>query len=47
MCTLFSTSIFYGPVVTTIRRRDGYKGIFGEEGVDTGAYLGGNNKSRL
>ena len=47
MCTLFSTSIFYGPVVTTIRRRDGYKGIFGEEGVDIGAYLGGNIRFRV
>ena len=47
MCTLFSTSIFYGPVVTTIRRRDGYKGIFGEEGVDTGAYLGGYHGFRV
>ena len=39
--------IFYGPVVTTIRRRDGYKGIFGEEGVDTGAYLGGYHGFRV
>ena len=27
-----------GPVSDTIRRRGGYRGIFREEGVDTGAY---------
>ena len=29
-----------GLVSDTIRRRGGYRGIFREEGVDTGAYLG-------
>ena len=37
-CVLCSACMFYGPVVTTIRRRGGYRGIFGEEGVDTGVW---------
>ena len=42
-----SASIFYGPVVTTIKRRGGYSGILEEEGVDTGAYLVGNHGFRV
>ena len=34
-------------VVTTIKRRGEYRGIFGEEGVNTGAYLGGNHGFRV
>ena len=36
-----------GPVSDTIRRRGGYRGIFREEGVDTGAYFKGNHGSRV
>ena len=31
--------IFYDPVSDTIRRRGGYRGIFRDEGVDTGAHF--------
>ena len=31
----------------TIIRRGGYRGIFGEEGVETGVYLGGNRGIRV
>ena len=41
-CVLCSVCMFYGPVVSTKRRRGGYRGIFGEEGGDAGTYLGGN-----
>ena len=44
-CVLCSVCMFYGPVVSTKRRRGGYRGIFGEEGVDTGAYLGGKSRN--
>ena len=36
-----------GPVSDTIRRRGGYRGIFREEGVDTGAYFKGNHGFRV
>ena len=39
--------MFYDPVYDTIRRRGGYRGIFREEGVDTGAYFRGNHGSRV
>ena len=38
---------FYDAVSDTIRRRDGNRGIFTEEGVDTVAYFGGNHGSRV
>ena len=38
---------FYDPVSDTISRRGGYRGIFEEEGVDAGAYLGGNHRFRV
>ena len=40
LCSVRCPCIIYGPVVTTIWRRAGCRGIFGEEGMDTGAYLG-------
>ena len=46
-CVLCSVCMFYGPVVSTKRRRGGYRGIFGEEGVDTGAYFRVNHGSRV
>ena len=36
-----------GPVSDTIRIRGGYRGIFMEEGVDTGPYFRGNHGSRV
>ena len=36
-----------GPVTDTIRIRGGYRGIFMEEGVDTGPYFRGNHGSRV
>ena len=47
LCSVRCPCIFYGPLVTTIRRRGGYRGIFGEEGVDTGVYFGGNHRFRV
>ena len=47
LCSVRRPCFFYGPVVTTIRRRGRYRGIFGEEGVDTRAYLGGNHGFRV
>ena len=41
-CSVRCPCIFYDPVYDTIRRRGGYRGIFREEGVDTGAYFRGN-----
>ena len=41
------TVSFYDAVSDTIRRRDGNRGIFTEEGVDTVAYFGGNHGSRV
>ena len=49
-CVLWSARcpfIFYDPVFDTIRRRGGYRGMFREEGEDTGAYLRGNHGSRV
>ena len=37
---------FYDPVSDTIIRRGGYRGIFREEGVDTGIYFR-NHRSRV
>ena len=39
--------MFYDPVYDTIRRRGGYRGIFREEGVDTGPYFRANHGSRV
>ena len=39
--------MFYDAVSDTIRRRGGYRGIFREEGVDTGAYFKGNHGFRV
>ena len=41
------TVSFYDAVSDTIRRRGGDRGIFGEEGGDTGTYLGGNHEFRV
>ena len=41
------TVSFYDAVSDTIRRRDGDRGIFTEEGVDTVAYFGGNHGFRV
>ena len=47
LCSVRCPCIFYDPVSDTIRRRGGYRGIFKEEGVDTGAYFRGNHGSRV
>ena len=38
---------FYDAVSDKIRRRGGNRGIFREEGVDTGPYFRGNHGSRV
>ena len=47
LCSVRCPCIIYGPLVTTIWRRAGCRGIFGEAGMDTGAYLGGNHGFRV
>ena len=47
LCSVRCPCIFYDPVYDTIRRRGGYRGIFREEGVDTGAYFRGNHGYRV
>ena len=47
LCSIRCPCIFYDPVSDAIRRRVGYRGMFWEEGVDTGAYFRGNYGSRV
>ena len=47
LCSLRCPCILYNPVSYTIKRMGGYRGIFREEEVDTGAYLRGNHGSRV